>query len=306
MNDNVMNLETENYVIEETIGRDSDIDTSGYLPDATRAYLKAISKNPLFTADEEQDLGARISAGDKKARESLITSNLRLVVSIAKRYLHRTKIPFLDLIQEGNIGLATAVDKWDYTRGLRFSTYATYWIKQAISKVVVEQSRAIRVPVHVIEQLSKLGKVTNELFQELHREATVSEIALRMEIDEKKVRELQAIVKDPISIDQTINDEEDATIGDLVADDSVIPVTDEIHQQQVAQKVEDVLATLDAREADVLRRRYGIGNKRPQTLDEIGSFYGLSKERIRQIEEKALKKLRNPLRAGTLRGCLED
>ena len=301
MSDNVMILESE---IEE-VDVVEDFDTSGFLPDATKAYMNSISKIPLLTYEEEQALGARIAQGDYSARNKLIEANLRLVVSIAKKYLHRTKIPFLDLIQEGNMGLMRAVDKWDYTLGYKFSTYATWWIKQSISKVVVEQSRAIRVPVHVIEQLSKLSKTTNELFQELKREPTNQEVALRMGIAEEKVKELRAIVKDPISIDQSINDEDDATIGDLVADESNDHPIEALFKEEVTKKVQDVLATLDTREADVLVRRYGLNNQKAQTLEEIGKEYKLSKERIRQIEEKALKKLRNPMRAGLLRECLE-
>ena len=301
MSDNVMILESE---IEE-VDVVEDFDTSGFLPDATKAYMNSISKIPLLTYEEEQALGARIAQGDYFARNKLIEANLRLVVSIAKKYLHRTKIPFLDLIQEGNMGLMRAVDKWDYTLGYKFSTYATWWIKQSISKVVVEQSRAIRVPVHVIEQLSKLSKTTNELFQELKREPTNQEVALRMGIAEEKVKELRAIVKDPISIDQSINDEDDATIGDLVADESNDHPIEALFKEEVTKKVQDVLATLDTREADVLVRRYGLNNQKAQTLEEIGREYKLSKERIRQIEEKALKKLRNPMRAGLLRECLE-
>ena len=304
MSDNMMVLEAESFITEEEMIKD-DVGDSNFLPDAIKAYLKAISKHPLLTFEEEQELSKRAAEGDPLAREELITSNLRLVVSIAKKYSNRTRIPLLDLIQEGNIGLATAVDKFDYTKGYKLSTYATWWIRQSISKVVVEQSRAIRVPVHVIEQLSKLGKATSELYQELHREPTVKEIALRLGIEEKKVKELQMIVKDPISIDQKISEEDEATIGDLVADDSIeSPMTD-LYQQEVTRKVCNVLQTLETREADILRRRYGIGRNRPQTLDEVGQFYGLSKERIRQIEEKALKKLRNPIRAGALRELLE-
>ena len=292
MENNIMILENET----------NDI---SYVPEATKAYLKAISKNPLLTSDQEKELGERIKNGDTGAREALIVANLRLVVSIAKKYTLNTRIPLLDLIQEGNIGLIKAVDKWDYSLGYRFSTYATWWIKQAISKIVVEQSRAIRVPTHVIEQLSKLGRATNELFQELHREPTISEIARHLGWEEKKIKELQSIVKDPISIDQSLNDEDDATIGDLVADDSAENPIDSIYQEEVTKKVNDVLSTLDRREVDILRRRYGIGRKSPQTLDEIGKEYGLSKERIRQIEETALKKLRNPMRARALKDFLE-
>lgn len=291
MEENVMLIE------EETEG-------TGYITDATRAYLNSIHNIPLLTFAQEQKLGERMAAGDKSAREELITSNLRLVVSIAKKYLYRSKMPLLDLIQEGNIGLVTAADKFDYTKGFRFSTYATYWIKQAIGKYVVENSHSIRIPVHVIEQLSKMARVSNELAIELNREPTTAEIAARMEVDEKKVKELRAIVKDPVSIDQSINDEDDATIGDLVADETEA-FEETFIQNEATQKVDKVLNSLEAREADILRRRYGFVNGRPQTLEEVGAAYHLSKERIRQIEENALKKLRNPLRAKTLKELLE-
>ena len=291
MEENVMLIE------EETEG-------TGYITDATRAYLNSIHNIPLLTFAQEQKLGERIAAGDKSAREELITSNLRLVVSIAKKYLYRSKMPLLDLIQEGNIGLVTAADKFDYTKGFRFSTYATYWIKQAIGKYVVENSHSIRIPVHVIEQLSKMARVSNELAIALNREPTTAEIAAKMEVDEKKVKELRAIVKDPVSIDQSINDEDDATIGDLVADETEA-FEETFIQSEATQKVGKVLSSLDAREADVLRRRYGFVNGRPQTLEEVGAAYHLSKERIRQIEEGALKKLRNPLRANALKELLE-
>ena len=305
MNDNVIILEAEDISFEEITEKEMEFDMGGFLPDATKAYMNSISKIPLLTFEQEQILGAKILEGNEDAKEELISSNLRLVVSIAKKYLHRSKTPFLDLIQEGNIGLMRAVEKWDYTKGYKFSTYATYWIKQAISKVVAEQSRAIRVPMHVIEQLSKMSKVSNELAQELHREPLTSEIACRMNIDEKKVRELQSIVKDPISMDQSINDDDDGVIGDLVADDSIENPLEELHREEVTKTVAEVLNTLEEREADVLRRRYGISQAHPQTLDEIGKIYGLSKERVRQIEEKALKKLRNPMRSGALRVFLE-
>lgn len=298
MNDNVMILENENEELE--------FDTSVCMPDATKAYMNSISKLPLLTAEQEQDLGKRLAQGDAKAREELIQGNLRLVVSIAKKYNGKsTKISFLDLIQEGNMGLMKAVDKWDYSLGYKFSTYATWWIKQSISKALADQSRAIRIPPHIIEKLSRLAKATNELSIELEREPTTKEIADRIGETEEKVKELRAIVKDPVSIDQRINEDDDVTLGDLVADEEDNSPIDDIHQEQVSKTISEVLSTLDEREADIIARRFGLGNRKAQTLEEVGKDYGLTKERIRQIEEKAMRKLRNPMRAGMLRECLE-
>ena len=304
MEDNVMILEvTEDFKINE---EENIIDEKsfGAIPDSTRAYIRAIGRIPLLTFEEEQELGKRIAEGDEAARNRLIESNLRLVVSIAKKYISRTSIPFLDLIQEGNIGLVHAVEKFDYKRGLKFSTYATYWIKQAISKAIATNSRTIRIPTHVIEALSKMNAATRELFQELKREPTIAEIALYMGESEKKVKELNAIVKEPISMESTIGDDEESSIGDLVADDEEAPI-EELYQEQVHNTIKSVLSTLEPREADIISMRFGIGYPAPRTLEEIGAHYSLSKERIRQIEAMALKKLRNPMRTKMLKECLE-
>lgn len=278
---------------------------SGYLPDAAHAYLRQISRIPLLTAEEEKEICALVAKGNEAARNKLIESNLRLVVSVAKKYISRTKIPFLDLVQEGNIGLIRATEKFNPELGYKFSTYAVWWIKQSISRAVVEQSRAIRLPTYVIEQLTKLGRVNLELYQELKREPTISEIAARMGIEESKVKELQAIIKEPVSIDQSINDEDDATIGDLVADESYEAPIENVFKEHVTKRVKEVLLTLDDREADVISRRYGLYSTKPQTLEEIGKVLGITKERVRQIEDKALRKLRNPMRTEMLKECLE-
>lgn len=304
MEDNVMILEvTEDFKINE---EENTIDEKsfGAIPDSTRAYIRAIGRIPLLTFEEEQELGKRIAEGDEVARNRLIESNLRLVVSIAKKYISRTSIPFLDLIQEGNIGLVHAVEKFDYKRGLKFSTYATYWIKQAISKAIATNSRTIRIPTHIIEALSKMNAATRELFQELKREPTIAEIALYMGESEKKVKELSAIVKEPISMESTIGDDEESSIGDLVADDEEAPI-EAIYQEEVSNTIKSVLSTLEPREADIISMRFGIGYPAPRTLEEIGAHYSLSKERIRQIEAMALKKLRNPMRTKMLKECLE-
>lgn len=296
MIDNVMILEEEIETTEYSIG---------YIPDGTRAYIHQIARIPLLTFEEEQELGAKIVEGDESAKQKLIESNLRLVVSIAKKYINRTKIPLLDLIQEGNIGLMRAVEKWDYTLGYKFSTYATCWIKQAISRYITLNSRTVRIPTHVIEQLSKLNKITRQLLQDLNREPTTEELAREMGVDKQKIKELQTIIKEPVSMDQSLNDEDDATVGDLVADESDESPLVALHKEEICAKVREVLSSLDEREAQVLQMRYGIGYSKAKTLEEIGSSFGLTKERIRQIEDKALRKLRNPIRAGMLRECLE-
>lgn len=283
-----------------------EVGTATEMPEAIKSYIRAIGTIPLLSPEEEQRIGALMAEGDTSARQKLIESNLRLVVSIAKHYTIKTKIPLIDLIQEGNLGLMRAVDKWDYKRGYKFSTYATWWIKQAISKFILDNSRSIRVPAHIIEQLSKLNRVQKQLYQDLQREPSVAEIAKEMGMQEKQIKYLMTIVKEPVSIDQTINDEEDATMADLIADDTIVSPDVDIYREEVSEKVQNVLSTLDAREAEVISMRYGLSDNKPKTLEEVGLHFGVSKERIRQIEEKALTKLRHPMRAGMLRECLED
>ena len=298
--------------IELTIGdieiedADDDIeeDVDSYLPTGAQAYMHSIAKISVLTFEEEQELGKAIAEGDEEAKKKLIECNLKLVVSIVKKYISRTSIPFLDLVQEGNVGLMTAVAQFDYTKGYKFSTYAYWWIKQAVSKAIATQSRTIRIPIHIIEGLSKINTASRVLFQELKREPTAEELAERTGIDIKKVNEYRAIVKEPTSLDVSIDDDGEATVGDLVADEEVDPL-EKLYKEEMGQNIQKVLSTLDDKERDVLTMRFGLDGSRPKTLDEVGQIYSLSKERIRQIEAKALTKLRHPVRARLLQDCLE-
>lgn len=304
MKNNVKFLEVEDIELEEE-GILVENEDYGFVSDSLRSYILSIKNIPLLNYDEEQRLGAEIKNGNMQAREKLVQSNLRLVVSIAKKYSTRTSIPLLDLIQEGNFGLMKAVDKWEYERGYKFSTYATYWIKQAISKAILDQSRAIRLPVHVVELMSKMNKITKAFYQDNCREPSQEELAQAMELTIEKVQWLQSIVKEPVSMDQNLNDEDEATVGDLVPDEDSEISIEPIFNQEMRNTISKVLSTLDDREARVITLRYGLGSSKAYTLEEIGKELGVTKERIRQIEDKALRKLRHPMRAGMLRECLE-
>ena len=260
--------------------------------DPVKMYLKDIGKFPLLMADEETYLAQRMADGDEEAKHRLSVANLRLVVSIAKRYVGRG-MAFLDLIQEGNIGLLKAVEKFDYTKGFRFSTYATWWIRQAITRAIADQARTIRIPVHMVETIHKQVRVQRQLLQEYGREPTPEEIAREMNTSEERVREIQKIAQEPVSLETPIGEEEDSHLGDFVEDMSAISPTESAEQRDKRERVRVELQVLTAREQQVLRLRYGIYDGQPRTLEEVGKVFNVTRERIRQIEAKALRKLRN-------------
>ena len=268
--------------------------------DGIKAYLKSIGNHPRLTLEEEQELSRRAKTGDKTAVNKLVESNLLLVVSIAKKY-YGCGLPLLDLIQEGNIGLITAANKYDGEKGFRFSTYATYWIRQAISRALGEQSRTIRIPAIMIDLLNKIKKVTVELTQSLNRQPTDEELAEKLGVEVDKVQAALDIAQVSSSLDTPIDDEGETSMGDLIADTKASNVGDDLIKEANSQIIEGVLSTLSNREAEIIRMRFGIGRDRPMTLEEVGTHYGLSRERIRQVETKALRKLRNPLRTNMLR-----
>ncbi|MBA2307844.1 MAG: RNA polymerase sigma factor [Pseudonocardiales bacterium] len=303
--------------------------------DSVRAYLKQIGKVALLNAEEEVELAKRIEAGlyaaernrgaldageklspqlgrdlrwivrdGERAKNHLLEANLRLVVSLAKRYTGRG-MAFLDLIQEGNLGLIRAVEKFDYTKGYKFSTYATWWIRQAITRAMADQARTIRIPVHMVEVINKLGRIQRELLQDLGREPTPEELAKEMDISPEKVLEIQQYAREPISLDQTIGDEGDSQLGDFIEDSEAVVAVDAVSFTLLQDQLQSVLATLSEREAGVVRLRFGLTDGQPRTLDEIGQVYGVTRERIRQIESKTMSKLRHPSRSQVLRDYLD-
>ncbi|MCX4316241.1 MAG: RNA polymerase sigma factor RpoD [Lachnospiraceae bacterium] len=278
-----------------------DLSSNVMSDDPVKLYLKEIGDYPLLTAEEEIDLAQRIMDGDEAAKTRLAESNLRLVVSIAKRYVGRG-LSFLDLIQEGNLGLIKAVDKFDYTKGFKFSTYATWWIRQAITRSIADQSRTIRIPVHMSEVINKTYRVSRTLLQELGREPTEQEIADAMDLPASKIREILKVSADPISLDTPIGEEDDSHLGDFIKDDSVIGPEDAAAYTVLQDQISKLLNTLTEREQRVLILRFGLKDGRTRTLEEVGKEFNVTRERIRQIEAKALRKLRHPSRARMLKG----
>jgi RNA polymerase primary sigma factor len=270
------------------------------LTDPVRMYLREIGKIPLLTPEEEVELAKRIEAGDLEAKKKLMAANLRLVVSIAKKYIGRGML-FLDLIQEGNLGLSRAVEKFDYRKGFKFSTYATWWIRQAITRAIADQARTIRIPVHMVETINKLIRVSRQLVQKLGREPTAEEIAKEMGIDAERVAEIQRIAQEPVSLETPIGEEEDSQLGDFLEDKELLSPDDAAANQLLREELESMIDELAPREREVLRLRFGLEDGHPYTLEEVGRRFGVTRERIRQIEAKALRKLRHPSRSKKLR-----
>ena len=287
---------------------DSEVDLSvpeGVgIDDPVRMYLKEIGRVPLLSAEEEIQLAKRMEAGDEEAKRRLAEANLRLVVSIAKRYVGRGML-FLDLIQEGNLGLIKAVEKFDYIKGFKFSTYATWWIRQAITRAIADQARTIRIPVHMVETINKLIRVSRQLLQELGREPAPEEIATVMDIPVERVREIMKIAQEPVSLETPIGEEEDSHLGDFIPDEDAPAPAEAASFILLKEQLEEVLETLTPREEKVLRLRFGLDDGRTRTLEEVGQEFGVTRERIRQIEAKALRKLRHPSRSKKLKDYLE-
>ena len=273
--------------------------------DPVKMYLKDIGTVQLLTSEQEVELAKRILEGDESAKKELSERNLKLVVSIAKKYVNRSSMQFLDLIQEGNLGLLKAVDKFDFTKGFRFSTYATWWIRQAITRAIADQARTIRIPVHMVETIHKLSRVSKQLMQELGRDPYPSEIAERMGISEQRVNEIQKIAQDPVSLESPVGEEDESKIADFVEDDSILSPTEHTTQDVLKAQLLAVIETLTPREQKVIRLRYGLDDNHARTLEEVGKEFNVTRERIRQIEAKALRKLRHPNRIKKLQDFYE-
>ena len=298
VNDDDIILNEEDEVDMEKI--DLSVPDGISIEDPVRMYLKEIGKVPLLSADEEIELAQRMEDGDEEAKKKLAEANLRLVVSIAKRYVGRGML-FLDLIQEGNLGLIKAVEKFDYHKGYKFSTYATWWIRQAITRAIADQARTIRIPVHMVETINKLIRVSRQLLQELGREPTPEEIAAELDMPVERVREILKISQEPVSLETPIGEEEDSHLGDFIQDDNVLVPAEAAAATLLKEQLDEVLDTLTEREQKVLRLRFGMNDGRARTLEEVGREFDVTRERIRQIEAKALRKLRHPSRTGKLR-----
>ncbi len=303
------NIDIIGNISETEIEVEEDIDISNLpdgisIDDPVRMYLKEIGKVPLLSADEEIRLAERMQEGDQEAKKKLAEANLRLVVSIAKRYVGRGML-FLDLIQEGNLGLIKAVEKFDYTKGFKFSTYATWWIRQAITRAIADQARTIRIPVHMVETINKLMRVSRQLLQELGRDPQPEEIAKEMEMSVAKVREIMKISQEPVSLETPIGEEEDSHLGDFIPDEDIPVPAEAAAFTLLKEQLIEVLDTLTEREQKVLRLRFGLDDGRARTLEEVGKEFNVTRERIRQIEAKALRKLRHPSRSKKLKDYLE-
>ncbi|KRL13115.1 RNA polymerase sigma factor RpoD [Schleiferilactobacillus perolens] len=284
--------------------RDLSAPTGVKINDPVRMYLKEIGRVPLLTADEEVELALKIEQGDEEAKQRLAEANLRLVVSIAKRYVGRG-MQFLDLIQEGNMGLMKAVEKFDYKKGFKFSTYATWWIRQAITRAIADQARTIRIPVHMVETINKLIRIQRQLLQDLGREPTPEEIGAEMDLPTEKVREILKIAQEPVSLETPIGEEDDSHLGDFIEDHDATSPEEHASNELLKEQLEGVLDTLTDREENVLRLRFGLDDGRTRTLEEVGKVFGVTRERIRQIEAKALRKLRHPSRSKQLKDFLD-
>ena len=311
--DLTLDMESIDDDVVDKIGKEEDVEMDKLdlslpkgisIDDPVRMYLKEIGKIPLLKPHEEVELAKRMMEGDEIAKQRLVEANLRLVVSIAKRYVGRGML-FLDLIQEGNLGLIKAVEKFDYERGFKFSTYATWWIRQAITRAIADQARTIRIPVHMVETINKLIRVSRQLLQELGRDPKPEEIAKEMEMSEEKVREIMKIAQDPVSLETPIGEEEDSHLGDFIPDEDALAPAEAAAYSLLKDQIEEVLESLNEREQKVLKLRFGLEDGRARTLEEVGKEFDVTRERIRQIEAKALRKLRHPSRSKKLRDYLD-